>query len=268
VCRGCVEGHPARCELFAVKNFNGSAGDARDTNGEPVTTGFMGQSSFADRALVHERSIIVIDDDVPLELVGPLGCGVLTGAGAVLTATNVGVGSSVAVFGAGAVGLSAVMAAHLAGAERIIAVDLHDSRLELALELGATEVHVGGETVARQIVKTGGPVDFTFETTGVPAVVADAVKVLRAGGVCGLIGLPTGPSAVDTWSLLGNRTVTGLLMGDADPQRLIPTLLRFWRNGRFPFDRLIRSFPLSEIAEAERLSRSGDVIKPVLIPGH
>ena len=104
------------------------------------TTRFFGQSSFATYAIAHERNTVKVRDDAPLALLGPLGCGIQTGAGTVLRALEVEAGATFAVTGAGAVGLSAVMAARVAGATTIIAVDVVPSRLDLARELGATHV--------------------------------------------------------------------------------------------------------------------------------
>ncbi|MEQ8717776.1 MAG: NAD(P)-dependent alcohol dehydrogenase [Acidimicrobiales bacterium] len=269
LCSRCLDARPALCASFVEKNFVGNQSSVLDGDGNVVTAGWFGQSSFATFALASPRNAVVVDKALPLELLGPLGCGVITGAGSVLVGTEVGAGSSVAVFGAGSVGLSVVMAARVAGATTIIAVDLHESRLALATEVGATHTIIGGEDVAAQIKTVTGRegIDFSYETTGVPAVVADAVASLCSGGVCGLIGIPVGPSVLDTSVIMAGRTVVGLIEGLSNPQTLIPKLLELWQQGRFPFDKLIRTFALSEINEAERLASSGEVVKPVLVPG-
>src|SRR6202050_5220909 len=137
--------------------------------------------------------------------------------------------------------------------------EAHPQVLIIALLRGSND------DVAGAITRATGGADFAFDTTGVPTVVADAVKSLRYGGVCGLIGVATGPSVLET-AALSRRSVMGIGMGDAIPQKLIPELLDFWAQGRFPFDRLIRTYGLSEINEAEHDSHTGQVIKPVLIP--
>ncbi|MCG7757054.1 MAG: alcohol dehydrogenase catalytic domain-containing protein, partial [Nitrosomonas sp.] len=143
-CKPCLRGDLTYCEQFYALNFNGAREDGSTstfTTGntpEPVHDHFFGQSSFGTFALVHERNAIKVPKDAPLELLGPLGCGIQTGAGAVMNALKVNPGSSFAAFGGGAVGLSAVMAARAAGATIIISVDVVPSRLALAMELGAT----------------------------------------------------------------------------------------------------------------------------------
>ena len=107
-------------------------------NGGQVRSHFFGQSTFANYTNVSARSVVKVDDDVPMELLGPLGCGLSTGAGAILNSLGVRAGDTVAVFGTGAVGSAAIMAAAATGATTIIAVDIHNSRLEMTKELGAT----------------------------------------------------------------------------------------------------------------------------------
>jgi aryl-alcohol dehydrogenase len=212
-CRNCVDEHPAFCESFRLLNVGGGRADARpafDGDGEPVSIHWFGQSSFATHAVVSVRSGVVVDPDLPLEILGPLGCGVLNGVGGVLIAARVRAGSNVAVFGAGAVGLSAVMAARIAGASTVVAVDRHSRRLELALELGATHVVQAGDRAAEAVTEIAGAADYSFETTGVPSVITDAVDVLGLRGVCGLIGVPTGPAAIDVAAIKRGRTVMAM----------------------------------------------------------
>lgn len=210
---------------------------------------------------------MVVDPQLPLELLGPLGCGIQTGAGSILVALDVQPGESVVVFGNGAVGLAAVMAGVVAGAETIIAVDIHHHRLHLATELGATHTIDGtdADLVARVHDITGGGADVAFDTTGNPAVIMSALAALRMTGRCGLVGIQTGDLVLDGTALLG-KTVTGILEGGASPQTLIPRLIELWQQGRFPFDRLIETFNLAQINEAEQSSLSGQVVKPVLLP--
>ncbi|MCB1248770.1 MAG: zinc-binding dehydrogenase, partial [Acidimicrobiales bacterium] len=146
--------------------------------------------------------------------------------------------------------------------------DLHDHRLELARELGAT--HTVRGDVANVVGEihdiTGGGAHHTVDTTGVPSVMQAALGALRLGGSCGYVGVQQGDLVLDALALVG-KTVVGVLEGNADPQVLIPRLIELWQQGRFPFDRLIETFPLSQIDEAEQASLRGDVVKPVLVPG-
>jgi len=270
-CSNCIGGEPAYCETFVVRNMFGRELDgsttATDAGGAPVAARWFGQSSFATHAIATERNAVVVDKSLPLEMLGPLGCGIQTGAGSILHALDVQVGSSVAVYGAGAVGLAAVMAAKVAGAATIIAVDLQRHRLDLALELGATHAVDGSAPdVAMQVIAaSGGGVHCSFDTTGVPSVITGALVATRMTGKCGLVGVMQGPLAVDSASMLG-KSVSYILEGGVDPQVFIPRMIELWQDGRFPFDRLIEKFPLSAINEAEASSLAGGVIKPVLIP--
>jgi aryl-alcohol dehydrogenase len=270
-CRNCQRGQPSYCDTFMFqnligRNLDGSTGVVDDAGNE-VSSRWFGQSSFATHCIAGARNVVVVDRDLPLELLGPLGCGILTGAGSVLVSLDVQPGTSIAVFGAGAVGLAAVMAARVAGASTIVAVDVHRHRLALAAELGATHVVDGSapDVVEQVVAAAPGGADYTFDTTGNVAVIANALASLRMAGHCGLVGIQSEPLVLDPIALVG-KTVSGILEGGAVPQELIPRLISLWREGQFPFDRLIKTFPLADINLAEKASLSGDVVKPVLLP--
>lgn len=270
-CPNCLAAHPAYCVTFAARNMSGRALDgstvARDESGAPVSARWFGQSSFASHALVSAHNLVVVDADLPLELLGPLGCGVQTGAASVFTALGVRPGESIVVFGVGAVGLSAVMAARVAGASTIVAVDRLASRLALAQELGATHTLTADADLVGQIHRlTGGGAQYTVDTTGVPEVILAAVNALRVTGTCGLLGAPLGELTFNPGILSLGRTITGIIEGDAVPRRTVPALIELWRQGRFPFERLVSTFPLERINEAEQAMVRGDVVKPVLVP--
>ena len=269
-CAACLAGRPPYCETMIMRNLTGRRIDfstgATDEAGAEIASRWFGQSSFATYAVATARNVVVVDRDVPLELLGPLGCGILTGAGTVMVAFDAQPGSSVAVFGAGAVGLAAVMAAKVAGCETIVAVDLHQHRLELATELGATHVVDGAasDVVMQVHAATGGGADYALDTTGNPQVILATLGSLKMGGHAGLVGIQTGDVVLDAATLIG-KTASGILEGDADPQVLIPRLVELWKDGQFPFDRLIEQFPLDQINEAEAASLEGRVVKPVLL---
>jgi aryl-alcohol dehydrogenase len=272
ICANCRGGHPAYCASFLPRNLSGrhldGSSPATDEAGKPVGARWFGQSSFASHALATARNAVVVDRSLPLEILGPLGCGIQTGAGSVLVAMGVRAGSTIAVYWAGAVGLAAVMAARVAGATTIIAVDLHPARLDLARELGATNVIDGKATDgAQQILSLTGGVEYAFDTTGIPSVIAGAVTALRPLGVCGLVGVRGADLVLPPLTLELGKTIMGIIEGDVVPQRFIPQMIALWQQGRFPFDRLIRKFPLVKIDEAERASLAGEVVKPVLLPG-
>lgn len=271
-CRNCLDAQPAYCTSFWPRNMSGfrpgRPTNVRDAQGQPVKGNWFGQSSFAEYSVVAARNAVKVDPSLPLELLGPLSCGVLTGAGSVFTSLDVQAGSSLAVFGTGTVGLSAVMAARVAGAAVIVAVDVNPDRLRLAEKLGATHTFVADTEDLVEVVKAlvPGGLDYSLDTTGVPAVVSNAIDVLRLRGVCGCVGVQLKPLLVRPDQLAFGRTIKGILEGDSVPKLLIPRLLELWRQGRFPFDQLIRTFPLEQINEAERAMKSGAVVKPVLVP--
>jgi aryl-alcohol dehydrogenase len=274
-CANCRRGQLGYCLDLYGRNFTGARPDGStpccDAHGKSVSAYFFAQSSFAELALASERNVVKIDRDVPLDIMGPLGCGIQTGAGAVLNALKPEGGSSIAIFGAGSVGLAAIMAARVAGCAQIIAVDRMAARLDLATELGATHVLQASDDIAAQIVAlTGDGVQYSLECTGLPGVVRQAVDCLRLTGTCGIIGVaPLGTEVtLDMNGLLFGRSVRGIIEGDSIPDIFIPRLIALWKQGRFPFDKLIRFFSLDDIEAAAKASESGEVLKPVLRPAH
>lgn len=269
-CVPCQAGQPAYCDTFMIRNLfgrrlDGSTG-VTDSSGAEISSRWFGQSSFATHAVATERNVVVVDPSLPLEVLAPLACGIQTGAGSILSALDVQSGSSVAIYGAGAVGLSAVMAAKVAGAATIVAVDLHEHRLDLARELGATHVIDGAasDLLAQVFSATGGGARYALDTTGVPAVILAALQGLRMTGVLAMVAAQQGDLVLDGSAMLG-KTAIGVFEGSVVPQQFIPRLIELWQDGRFPFDRLIETFPLAQIDEAEQASVSGRVVKPVLV---
>ncbi|WP_020117118.1 NAD(P)-dependent alcohol dehydrogenase [Streptomyces canus] len=272
-CRNCDGGHPAYCagwlplNLLGGRRADGTSTISRD--GEPLGGHFFGQSSFAERALVDERSLVKVDPDVPLESIAPLGCGVQTGVGAVWNVLKPVTGSTIVVLGAGAVGLSAVMAAALTPATTIVAVDRVGERLTLAKELGATRtVDAGAEDLGEALAAiTGGQgADGIVETTGNVAVLRQGVDALGARGTLVVVGAPPFGTEVslDVNGLLGGKRVVGLTLGDAETQSFIPALVRLVKEGRLPLHRLISTYPFADIDQAVRDMGAGKAIKPVL----
>lgn len=271
-CLKCLGGKPAYCEKFYDRNFACTRDDgstAFSEDGEQVGSHFFGQSTFANYTNVSARSVVKVDDDVPLELLGPLGCGLSTGAGAILNSLGVRAGDTVAVFGTGAVGSAAIMAAAATGATTIIAVDIHNSRLEMTKELGATHtINSKDEDPAEKIKElTGDGVQFALDTTGVVAVTRQAADSLAINGTVGLVGAPA-PGTEATFEV-GASLVRGwkfqtIIEGDAVRQDFIPRLVHLWRQGKFPIEKLVRTYPLEQINDAFADSASGEVIKPII----
>jgi aryl-alcohol dehydrogenase len=262
-----------------ARNFtNGARPDGSPSlrDGAEVVHGyFFGQSSFATFALARERNTIpvpAVAAEVPSSVLAPLGCGIQTGAGAVLNVLRPEAGATVAVFGAGVVGLSAVMAATLLPLDRLIVVDVLGSRLELARELGATTVVNGleGDPVAAIRDITGGGAGYVVESSGVPSVLVQAITSLRAGGAAAVVGVPpfgvTAP--IDVADVVNNsKRILGIVEGRSNPPTFLPDLAALVASGRLPVEKLVTTFPLDEVERAAEAMKAGTATKPVLLPG-
>jgi len=276
-CEQCRDGQVALCENVMEMNFGGqrlSDGSTplRDEDGEELSGMFFGQSSFATHAIATEENAVPVDDDVPLAMLGPLGCGIQTGAGGVINVLDPQAGASIVVFGAGSVGLSGVMAADVKGCTDIVAVDPLAPRRETARDLGAT--HAIDPTAVEDVEGAirdhlGGGAEYTLETAGVAQVLRQAVDCLGHGGTCGVIGAPPMGTEVglDVNDMLLGRTVTGITEGNANPDLFIPDLIDLYRRGKFPFDELVTFYDFDEIERAVADQEAGEVIKPVLRVG-
>jgi aryl-alcohol dehydrogenase len=272
-CASCATGEPFHCHGFFGRNFGAARPDgstALSRDGTAIQSHFFGQSSFATHAVVPERSAVRVADDVPFEFIAPLGCGIQTGAGSVMNVLKPGPGSSILVTGVGGVGLAAVMAASIMGCTTIIAADLRTERLELARELGATHaIDPGGADLGEEVEAiTGIGADLALEASGSTAVLRAVVDSLAPGGTCGVVGAPPFGEevSIDVNTLIGQgRTVKGIVEGHSAPRVFIPILIELWRAGRFPVDRLVRTYDLDAINEAAADAERGDTIKPVLL---
>jgi aryl-alcohol dehydrogenase len=269
-CANCHAGLPTYCVDMVRLCWSGMRPDGSTTlsqNGDRIGSCFFSQSSFATHAIAPQRTAVKVPSDLPLHLLGPLGCGMITGAGSVIEAFRLRPGQSIAVFGAGGVGLAAVMAAKLSGASQIVAIDRDERRLKLASELGATATLMSGSDTLADLRKVlPGGFDFSFSTTQVPVLFDIAVSCLATQGTAGFVVNPAGAWAPDMLNLLtGGRKLQGIIGGNANPQTFIPQLIEHWRQGRFPFDRLITEFSFDQLELAWEQFRSGDVIKPVLV---
>ncbi|WP_151448686.1 NAD(P)-dependent alcohol dehydrogenase [Lacisediminimonas profundi] len=270
-CPSCYRGDAAYCLENNRYNFAGQRKDgstALTAGGTRLHSHFFGQSAFATYSICTERNVVPVRKDISLELLGPLGCGIQTGAGAVINSLKAHAGSSIGIFGTGSVGLAAVMAAKLAGAATIIAVDTQQQRLDLALELGATHaVNAAREETFAQ-VKAICPIgmDFAVDTSGNLAVIKQAVEHLAPRGVCGLINSAKGADASLNIlnMMLGARSVRGIHQGDSVPELFIPQMIELYAQGRFPFDKLVTFYELENINQAMADMEAGKAIKPII----
>lgn len=272
-CPQCDAGAPAYCRDFAALNFGGARPDGSTCihdGSQAVSSHFFGQSSFATHAIAAARNLVKVPADAPLALLGPLGCGVMTGAGAILKALAVVAGESVLVTGAGPVGLSAVMAAATAGARAIIVSDPLETRRAMALDLGATHA-LDPATGAlaeqvRAIVPDG--VHAMLDTSGAAPVIEAAIGAMAVRGRLAMVGVPRDPGATISLNILQMLSlgiqVSGVTEGNADPQTFLPELLSLYAAGRFPFDRMITTYPLEQINQAISDQHAGRCVKAVL----
>lgn len=274
-CEHCITGNPRYCDQLGPLLAGGGRSDGSTSltrDGQKIHSHFFGQSSFSTYAITNESSLVKAPVGTDVAKLGPLACGISTGAGAVFNALRPGLGSTLVVYGTGAVGLAAIMAAKNTGASTIIGVDLHDARLALATKYGAT--HVINATTANPVEEVlricGRHADFALECTGNIKVVRQAIdSVGMLGTVCLIGGAPAGAEfSADHLTTLWGKRIIGMLGGESTSKKLISGLLELNAQGRFPYDELLVEFPLEQINQALAASYSGEVLKPVLRMPH
>lgn len=289
-CRNCRVGHPAYCKdstkvnilvVQDVYTLRDDFGSERRVKGM-----FFGQSSFANLAIVKAKGALLATpllkdprSNDELKLFAPLGCGLMTGSGAVVNVGRVGEGDEVVVMGVGGVGLGGMMAAKVKGAKTIIAVDKVESRLELAKSLGATHTintsdiqDLAMELPARIKELTEGKEGATcvLDTTGVMPIIAAALQSLATRGHLLLVGVPTfvgGPKLeIDqTVNLSKGASVSSVRLGDADPAKFIPEMVEWYRKGLFPIEKFSKFYDAEEMQKAFDDMLNGTTVKPILV---
>jgi S-(hydroxymethyl)glutathione dehydrogenase / alcohol dehydrogenase len=267
-CSQCLTGHPNLCENTDVKMPPG-ASRRLSWNGGQLMHQFLNLSSFAEQMLVHENALVKIDADIPLDRAALVGCGVVTGVGAVFNAAKVEPGTTVAVIGCGGVGLSAVNGAALAGAARVIAVDTVPSKLEIARTVGATDTVDASKTDAVEEVNqmTGGGVHYAFEAIGTKGTAEQAFAMLRPGGTATIIGMvPFGVKIeLHGFDFLRDRKLQGTSMGSNRFRVDMPRLLSLWRQGRLKLDHLISGrLELAEVNEGFAALKSAAAVRQLI----
>jgi aryl-alcohol dehydrogenase len=273
-CPSCSVKSPTYCYQFFHFNWAGARVDGSPTmfqNGQPINASFFGQSSFATHAIANQRNVVKVPETaahIPLERLAPIGCGLMTGAGAVLRSLKVRAKMPIAIFGTGTVGMAAIMAAKIVDADPIIAVDINEERLALARELGATHTFSGKENSIEKI-KALCPdgIAYGFDTTGFKSIIQDAFGLLSFNGILGIVGA-SGPEETLEFNELefmsGGRTVKGILGGDSDINDFIKELINYHVEGSFPFEKLISYFDFNDINKAIAATEKGEVVKSVL----
>ncbi|KAF7155847.1 hypothetical protein CNMCM5623_008727 [Aspergillus felis] len=290
-CEPCETGHPAHCANFNAINFEvepdnlvfneeASESASASTATEPTIYGrFFGQSSFASYSIVREDSVVnvrgVVETKSELQLLSPLGCGIQTGSGAILNAANATPKDRVAVLGLGGVGLSAVMGAKIAGCAQIIGIERHASRLELAKELGATHVVQVDTTADPQSVSDAVlaatnnlGVNIVLDTTGVPALIAQGVRMASFKGKILQVGTApeTGTLTLPIHEfMVAGKQYMGVVEGDVNPKEYVPKMVKWVRDGSLPLQKIVKFYKAEDFEQAIRDMQSGETIKPVIL---
>jgi aryl-alcohol dehydrogenase len=272
-CDYCHDNHPYACDNLNTLFFDGTYNDGtkRFSQNETDISSFFGQGSFADHVIIDARNAVKVDIDNDNDLANlcSLGCGVQTGAGAVLNCIKPKKGSSIAVFGCGGVGMSAIMAAVIAECNTIIGIDVVPERLELAKEIGATHVINSNEEDPVEMIKqiTGGGAHSSIESSGIAKVTLQSLACLRREGIAVLLSV-TGPEEVgiplEAYLMNPSVTLTGLCEGGSNPQTFIPELVKYYKEGCLPVEKLVKFYDFKDIEKAFHDSHTGIAIKPVL----
>ncbi|WEV63701.1 alcohol dehydrogenase catalytic domain-containing protein [Bifidobacterium sp. ESL0732] len=271
-CANCLNGHPEVCTQ-PQECVRGADETPRLSfpDGRPIYQGW-GIGGFAEKALIHENQLAVINDQVPWDQAACLGCATITGAGAAINTAHVRPGDTVAVVGTGGVGLNVISGARIAGASKIIAIDILDNKLEFARKFGATDVvnSKKEDPVAKVRELTNGGVDKSFEVIGFPATVKQAWDMLGMHGTTYCIGMSNPGSKltidVDTASILvPEKGLRGVSMGSTNIKHDLPMYADFVVDGRLNMKDLIsQNINLGQINQGYDQLQKGEVIRSVI----
>lgn len=273
-CEYCTGGRPALCDVGTQMRATGLMPDGSTRfhiNGKPVRH-FAGVSTFAQLSTMPEAAVLKIPPDFPLDKAAVLGCGVITGVGAVINAARVKMGSSVAVFGCGGIGLNAIQGARIVGALRIIAVDVADQKLEYARTMGATHTINAAQQnpiTAIQEITGGRGVDYAFEAIGITETIEQAYAATRKMGTCVVIGVTRADVRISLNAnemVYAEKTIMGSLYGSSRPKIDLLNLIEMYRSGKLLLDELLtRTYPLQQINEAYAALERGEVARSLVL---
>ncbi len=266
-CWFCIRGEGHTC---AVADKIRSVPHLTNLRGESIAS-FAAIGTFSERATLHRSSVVKIESTLPMEQLALVGCGVLTGVGAVLT-SPVRPGGSVMVMGCGGVGLSVVQGAKAVGASTILAVDPLPMKREAALALGATDAVDPGASDLAEVSRslTGGRgVDVAFDAYGAVANAVHGLRATRKGGTTVMIGVPEREATLDISAeelLYGRKVLVGSLIGGSDPRRLLPDVVALAEAGRIDLAPMVsRRIQLDEVNEAFAAMDRGEVLRSVIV---
>ena len=268
-CDNCATGRTVICTNTDVKMLPGQSKRLSWKGGDTMHQ-FLNLSSFAEQMLVHENAIVKIRRDMPLELAALIGCGVITGYGAVVNTAKVTAGETVAVIGCGGVGMAAINGASIAGAGRIIAIDTNPVKLQLATKLGATDLvnPNDGDPVEQVKNLTNGGVQHAFEVLGTKKTAEQSFQMLAVGGTATIVGMvPFGEKIeLHGFDFLRERRIQGSSMGSNHFRVDMPRLVDFYMRGKLHLEDWISAkLKLSEINEGFANMKAGKTLRSVVI---
>lgn len=274
-CEYCLSGRPALCDMGTAMRFTGLMPDGatrfRNSRGDSIRH-YAGVSTFSSLSTMPEAAVVKIDAEFPLWKAALIGCGVITGVGAVTHAARVTPGASVAVFGCGGIGLNIIQGARLVSAGPILAIDRHAGKEVHARRLGATHFIDASATDPVQAVKelTGGRgVDFAFEAIGLPEPIEQAYDSLKKGGTCVVSGIcrADARAAINVNQLVyAEKTLRGTLYGSTRPRTDLLNLIGLHRCGQLQLDELLtRTWKLEQINEAYAALERGEVARSLIV---
>jgi S-(hydroxymethyl)glutathione dehydrogenase/alcohol dehydrogenase len=268
-CARCLSGRPFQCQNPESTLRGPGAAPRLSRNGTALFQGF-GLGGFAERALIHENQLAVVPKEMPFAQAALLGCGVVTGAGAILNTANVRPGDSVVIFGAGGVGLNAISGARIAGASRIIAIDVQPTRLAAARRFGATDVIDSTKSKPVETVRDLLPrgADHVFDFVGLKVVAEEGLAMLGVGGGLYLVGVakPEIDISVNIFDAIGGqKRVVGVNFGSTNAKHDIPMYAQLYLQGQMNLDDLVsKQISLREVNDGYSMLKDGSLNRVVV----
>jgi len=268
-CARCLSGRSFQCKHPELTLRTPTNAPRLSRNGVRLFQGF-GLGGFAERALIHENQLALVPKELPFPQAALLGCGVVTGAGAVLNTANVGAGDTVVIFGAGGVGLNAVSGALIAGAARIVVIDIEAKRLEQAKRFGATDVIDSTKTKPVEAVRNllPGGVDHVFDFVGLKVVAEEGLAMLGVGGGLYLVGVARPEFEISlniVGAIGGQQHVQGVNYGSTNAKHDIPMYSDLYLQGRMNLDDLVsKEISLREVNDGYAALKDGSLTRVVV----
>jgi len=271
-CEECLSGRTYLCKHpeFTVRKA-GEAPRLKDKNGNLMNQGF-GLGGFSEKMIAHQNQLAKVPNEMPFDKACLLGCGTVTGAGAIINTAKVKPGNSVAIIGVGGVGLNAISGAKVAGATTIIAIDIDDQKLEFSKKFGATHTINSKKEDAVSRVKeiSEGGVNAAFEVIGLKATSEQAVEMAKRGGGAYLIGMskPNTLLSVKSYEemLINGKRLEGVMMGSTNLKRDIPMYAKLYLEGRMNLDDLVyKTIHIDQVEEAYQELASGKIVGRTVI---